>query len=63
MNHAIKKKLLESDPKHLASLIAEDDDHIGERIWNSDELAAILRHQMTTPLHVDLWPNFVRPSS
>ena len=48
------KKLLETDPKLLASLIAEDDDHIGERIWNHDELAAILRHQLTTPLHVDL---------
>ena len=46
-------KLVETDPKQLASLIGDDDD-IGERIWKQDELAAILRHQMTTPLHVDL---------
>ena len=45
-------KILESDPKQLASLIGDDD--IGERIWQSDELAAILRHQLTTPLRVDL---------
>jgi len=53
MNRAPDKKLLESDPHQLASLIGEDDD-IGERIWNPDELAAILRHQLTTPLQVDL---------
>jgi hypothetical protein len=46
-------KLPASDPKLLASLIADDDD-IGQRIWQADELAAILRHQMTTPLQVDL---------
>ena len=50
MNRAPKMERLESDPKLLASLIAEDDDPIGERIWQADELAAILRHQMTTPL-------------
>ena len=54
MNHASKKKLLETDPQQLASLIGGDDDAIGERIWNSNELAAILRHQMSTPLQVDL---------
>jgi len=53
MNRPPDKNPLESDPHQLASLIAEDDD-IGERIWNTDELAAILRHQLTTPLHVDL---------
>jgi hypothetical protein len=45
-------KTLDTDPKHLASLIEDDD--IGERIWKPSELAAILRHQLTTPLHVDL---------
>ena len=45
-------KVLDSDPKQLASLIGDDD--IGERIWRPDELAAILQHQLTTPLHVDL---------
>jgi len=53
MTNATNKKLLETDPQQLASLIGGDDT-IGERIWNPDELAAILRHQLTTPLHVDL---------
>lgn len=52
MNAAVEKKVLDSDPKQLASLF--DDDDIGERIWKPDELAAILRHQMTAPLQVDL---------
>ncbi len=39
MNRAPKMKPLESDPKLLASLIADDDD-IGERIWQPDDLAA-----------------------
>jgi len=53
MNAAVaEKKVLDSDPKQLASLF--DDDDIGERIWKPDELAAILRHQLTTPLRVDL---------
>ena len=48
-------KLFLTDPRLLASLFADaDNDAIGERIWHPDELAAILRHQMTTPLHVDL---------
>jgi hypothetical protein len=45
-------KTMETDPKDLANLIADDD--IGERIWNPDELADILKHQLTAPLHVDL---------
>ena len=53
MNTATNKKLFLTDPRLLASLFA-DDDAIGERIWHPDELAAILHHQMTTPLHVDL---------
>jgi hypothetical protein len=52
MNRTDKKKILESDPKSLACLIGDDD--VGEAIWRPDELAAILRHQLTTPLHVDL---------
>lgn len=44
MKRITQKKLLETDPHQLASLIGGDDD-IGERIWNSDDLAAILRHQ------------------
>jgi hypothetical protein len=52
MNRTHKMKILESDPKQLASLIGDPD--IGERIWQADDLAALLRHQLTTPLHVDL---------
>ena len=52
MKRTNNMKILESDPKQLASLIGNDD--IGERIWQPDELAAILRHQLTTPLQVDL---------
>ncbi len=53
MNAAVaEKKVLDSDPKQLASLF--DDDEIGERIWKPDDLAAVLRHQMTAPLQVDL---------
>ena len=52
MNRTDKMNMLDSDPKQLASLIGDDD--IGERIWRPDQLAAILRHQLTTPLHVDL---------
>lgn len=44
--------ITDTDPRRLAGLIAEDD--IGERLWGPEELAAILRHQMTAPLHVDL---------
>ena len=55
MNKATHKKLLDPDPRLLASLFVDaGDDAIGERIWHPDELAAILRHQMTTPLQVDL---------
>jgi hypothetical protein len=50
--NAAEKIVLETDPKHLASLIG--DDEVGERIWKPDELASILRHQMTAPLQVDL---------
>jgi len=44
--------IMETDPKRLAGLIAEED--VGERIWRPEELGAILEHQMTAPLHVDL---------
>ena len=54
MKRITHKQLLETDPHQLASLMGGDDDEIGERIWNPDELAAILRHQMTTSLQVDL---------
>ena len=49
------KKVLDTDPKQLASLIG--DIEVGGRIWKPGELAEILRHQMTTPLHIDLARN------
>ena len=42
MNRPPDKNLLETDPHQLASLIGDDDD-IGERIWNPDELAAMTK--------------------
>ena len=44
--------VLATDPQRLATLfdLAPDD----ERLWRDDELGAILRHQLTVPLQVDL---------
>lgn len=44
--------ILDSDPGRLASLMDMDDG--AGRLWSEDELAAILRHQMSAPLQVDL---------
>lgn len=46
------KSLLDTDRGQLASLLdlAHDADHL----WHDDELGAILRHQLTVPLQVDL---------
>lgn len=38
-------------PNKLASLLDED---IGKHIWSEDELEAILKHQMSVPIAVDL---------
>lgn len=40
-------------PGKLASFL-DDDDDIGQRIWSEDELGAILKHQMSIPIAVDL---------
>lgn len=50
---AHKKTAFDTDPKQLATLLdlsADGDD----RLWRDEELGAILRHQMTAPLQVDL---------
>lgn len=52
MTMTVDKKIFDTDSKRLAGLIGNDD--VGERIWTADELAEILRHQLTTPLHIDL---------
>ena len=46
------KAVFETDPKQLASLFAMAPD--AERLWCDDELGALLRHQLTAPLQVDL---------
>jgi anti-sigma factor RsiW len=40
------------DRRKLASLLEEGGE--GDRLWRPEELAAILRHQLSAPLHVDL---------
>ena len=47
-----KKSAFETDKRQLATLI--DLSPASERLWADDELGAILKHQMTTPLQVDL---------
>ena len=44
--------ILDSDPHSMAALL--DLGAGDERIWNADELAAILRHQLSAPIQVDL---------
>lgn len=46
------KAISDTDPKQLASLFDLAPD--AERIWRDEELGAILKHQMTAPLQVDL---------
>lgn len=47
-----EQSLLDSDSHALAALLdAGDDDH---RIWNAAELCAILKHQLSAPIQVDL---------
>lgn len=47
-----EQTILDSDPHSMAALIdaGTDDD----RIWNPAELAAILKHQLSAPIEVDL---------
>jgi hypothetical protein len=46
------KAILDTDRRQLGTLLnlAQDADHL----WRDDELGAILRHQLTVPLQVDL---------
>jgi hypothetical protein len=44
--------VLDSDPRSIARLLDPGADE--ERIWDADELAAILRHQLAAPIQVDL---------
>ena len=44
--------VFKSRPQHLAALLAERAEH--GRLWRTDELGAIFRHQMAAPVIVDL---------
>jgi hypothetical protein len=44
--------VFDTDPRELAQLLDLQPDP--ERIWRADELGAILKHQLSAPLHVDL---------
>ena len=45
-------RIFEADPQGLAILMQTGSP--GERVWLPEELAAVLRHQMTAPLEADL---------
>ena len=51
---AKKRAILDTDNRQLASLLELDADDDAGRLWQDNELSALLRHQMTAPLHVDL---------
>ena len=44
--------LADSDPRHLASVLAMDD--AGDGIWTDDELGVVLRHQLSSVVQYDL---------
>jgi hypothetical protein len=46
------KAVFDTDRKQLATLLDLAPD--AERLWGDDELGALLRHQMTAPMQVDL---------
>lgn len=47
-----KNNIFDTDRKQLASLFELSPD--SERLWRDEELGAILRHQLTAPMQVDL---------
>jgi hypothetical protein len=47
-----KNNIFDTDRKQIANLFDLSPDT--ERLWRNEELSAILRHQLTTPLQVDL---------
>lgn len=47
-----QKAVFDTDRKQLATLL--DLSPSAERLWGDDELGAILRHQLTAPMQVDL---------
>jgi hypothetical protein len=49
----VRKSVFDTDHKRLATLFDVADGG-GGRLWNDAELAAILRHQLSAPIQVDL---------
>ena len=49
---APRKAVFDTDRRQLATLLDLSPD--AERLWGDDELGALLRHQMTAPMQVDL---------
>ena len=49
---AHKKAVFDTDRRQLATLFELSPD--SERLWRDEELGALLRHQMTAPMQVDL---------
>jgi hypothetical protein len=47
-----RKEILKAEPKRLAALL--EIDQALSRVWRSHELAAILKHQLTAPVELDL---------
>ena len=48
-----QKTIFDTDQHQLATLFDVSTDG-GERLWRDEELGAILRHQLSTPMQVDL---------
>ena len=48
-----KKAVFDTDRRQLATLLDMPADD-AERLWQDEELGALLRHQMTAPMQVDL---------
>lgn len=47
------KTIFDTDRQQLATLL-DDPTESGERLWKDEELGAILRHQLSAPMQVDL---------
>ncbi len=53
MNEQEHESVFETDPRQVA-LLLDFDEGDDERLWQPEELAAVLRHQLSAPLKVDI---------
>jgi hypothetical protein len=62
MSEQPDEQVFQTDPRQVALLLdlEEGDD---ERLWSPDELAAVLRHQLSAPLKVDITDLSPSPAS